>query len=457
MYLLRRLGANLIDGLLFVLTMVLTGLLCTWLDVIDGEFEVDFSIFSGLLAAIVLPVLVFSSTIGEKVFRLHAVSLSDRSLKIGLLLKYIVIYCFVSLTALNVCNFFRDILATYTIFPISEFFIIRVLSAVLITNAIFFLLSLGRCSLFDKVLGIRYGVIRSGKWYLSAAFAAGLFVLLMVQGMIIDWKIHNLLPTKKIIAYGNSATQIRLPPEDFDRYTVNGRIYCRVVSTDFLVTTSDWTSFVQDKFLYQRQIEAEINDSLMTNADMRHKLCEKMLNYCYGLVGLADTNRLITQTKIELVHMHYISPFIGVSQYFIYYFDDTASRYGLYGGFNWDTLNQYYIHTKRGLNDSLAGIISVATSISKDSAAFYLEHQDTLQLARLITPAVLNWWVLTEVGPLIDRRIQMIRPIQFDSVKSLMHVDFWYGYAKYPIFSGPFYDTQEIGAIGMRNSLGLGR
>jgi len=455
MHLLRRLGANAIDGLLFILVSLLTGLLCSWLNISDGDFEVVFPLFSGFAASILLPILLFSSTIGERILRLRPFQVNGRSLKIALLLKYLVVYGFVSLTAFNVIGFFRDILATYTIFSISTFFMARLLAAAWLTQLLFYFVSLGHGSLVDRAFGIRYGPARRSRWYLSSGFAVTVFVLMMVEGMTLDWKFHNFFPTKRILAYGNSAAQIQFPPEKFDEYVVNGRIYGRVYLTDMLVTTSDMNSFVQDKFMYQRQIEAQINDSLLNSPAKRYDLCVKLLDYTYGIVGLLDTNRLIKQTKIELVHLRYITPFIGIARYFNYYFDDTAGRYGIYGGFEWDTLTRYYIKTKMNIRDSLASIVSTVTGISKDSAVYYFEHQDTTQLARLITPKVENQWLSTELGPLIDRRVLTIRPIAFDSVKPIKDVKYSSGYLLFQIFGEPFYDTQEVGTIGMRNSLGL--
>lgn len=455
MYLLRRVGAATIDGLLFGVAMLLVGFLCSSLNVMDGEFEVGFPIFSGLLTSILLPILLFSSTIGEKIFRLRPIQVTGRSLKIGLLLKYLIVYSFLSFAILNTVDFFRDVLSTYTIFAVSEFFVIRLLAAVWLANIIFFIGSLGQCSLFDRVFRISYGPVGPRRWYLSAGFAVTVFVLIMVEGMIVDWKFHKFFPTKRIISYGNSATQINFSPEKFDAYTVNGLIYGRVYLTDMLVTTSDMNSFVQDKFLYQRQIEAQINDSLLINPKKRYELCVKLLEYVYGVMDLSDTNRIIKQTKIELVHMRHITPFIGIAQYFNYYFDDTVGRHGIYGGFDWDTLTIYYLKTKKNVNDSLASIISTAMGISKDSAGYYLEHHDSAQLARLITPKVQNQWFSIELGPLIDRRILTMRPIAFDSVKPIRRVNFASDYVQFEIFGGPFYDTQEIGTIGMRNSLGF--
>jgi hypothetical protein len=48
-----------------------------------------------------------------------------------------------------------------------------------------------------------------------------------------------------------------------------------------------------------------------------------------------------------------------------------------------------------------------------------------------------------------------MRPISFDNVKPIGRMYLTTGYSQFEIFGGPFYDTQEIGTIGMRNSLGF--
>jgi hypothetical protein len=125
MYFLRRIGASAIDIALFLVAMLLTGWICMRFNTVDGQFEVDLSIFAGLLAAIFLPILLFSSTVGERIFSLHPVQVNGRSLKLGLLFKYLVAYGFLSFTILNTINFFRDMLSTYTIF--SFLFLSRIL------------------------------------------------------------------------------------------------------------------------------------------------------------------------------------------------------------------------------------------------------------------------------------------------------------------------------------------
>jgi hypothetical protein len=277
----------------------------------------------------------------------------------------------------------------------------------------------------------------------------------VVEGMIIDWKFHAFFPTKKILDYGNSAMEINFPPELFDGYTAGGPIYGRVYLTDWLVTTADMKSFVQDKFLYQRQIEAQINDSLLNDPQKRYELCVKLLDYAYQIVQPPDTSRVVMQTKIELVYLRHITPFIAATRYFNYYYDDGSGKNFIDGGFEWDSLTRYYFQTQKNIRDSVAAIMSNGTGMSKDSAVFYMERHDTLQLARLMTPVVQNRFYSLDPGALIDPRILKMRPIAFDSVKPINRSMFASGYLQFEIFGDPFYDAQEIGAIGLRNSLGF--
>ena len=324
----------------------------------------------------------------------------------------------------------------------------------MVTNVIFFLLSWGRTTLFDKVFGIRYGVSGASKWYLSSLAAAYTFVLAMVVGIVFDWKFHSLFPTRRFIQL-SSFNEVKFPLDEFENWTVGGRVYYRLQLTDELVTTSDRNSFVQDKFLLQRQIEAQINDEEASEPKKRRELCEKLLRYCYGILSLHDTTSLIKQTKIELVYMRYFTPFVGVASYYIYYYDDTAGRNGIYGGFNWDLLTTYYIQTMRNVDDSLSRLVVKVTGMSRDSASYYIEHQDTVQLFGRMTQLMRDNWVFTDLGPLIDKRILTLKPIPFDSVKAVSNITYNGEYALFELFGSAFYDTQEIGTIWMRNRLGL--
>jgi RDD family len=455
LFLLRRLGANLIDAIIFFAALFLASGLLARFTVPDGDFEVEFPILAGFLAAIALPIFCFSSTIGEKVFRLHPYQLRGRPIKGALLFKYMLAFACFTLKALDVPGFFKDLLSTYTIFNIREFFIWEVYAALVMTNAIFFVVNSGRFSLFDRMFGLSYASVPHRRWYFSAGFAVTIFLLMTIETMIIEWKFHGFFPTKRVIAYGNSMTQIRFPPEGFDQYVVGGQIYCRIMSTDYLVTTSDVRTFIQDKYLLQRQIQVQINDSLVKSAAKRAELCSKLIDYSWQILSLLDTNSAVKQTKIELVNLQHLTPFIGITRSYIYYFDDTAGRYGLYGGFNWDTLTLYYIRTQKNIRDSLANAIASLNHISKDSAAFYLDQHDTSELHRLFTAAVVGRMMATNLGPLIDPRVFRLQPIPFDSVKPIGHTIFTLSYAMFPIFGNSFYDTQEVGTIGLRNSFSL--
>jgi len=454
-FLLRRLGANFIDAIIFLSAVFLTSVLLSRVIVPDGDFEIEFPILAGFLAAIALPIFCFSSTIGEKVFRLHAYQVNGRSLKGALLFKYMVVFACFTLEAVNIADFFRDVLSSYTIFNIREFFILEVYAALMMTNLIFFVVNSGRFSLFDRLFGLSYAAVPRRRWHFSAGFALTIFLLTAIQTMIVEWKFHAFFPTKRVMAYGNSMTQIRFSPEGFDGYVVGGQIFGRIQSTDYLVTTSDMRTFIQDKYLLQRQIQAQINDSLVKNPAKRAELCWKLIDYSWQILALRDTNSLVKQTKIELVNLQHLTPFIGISRSYIYYFDDTAGRYGVYGGFNWDTLTRYYFRTQKNFRDSLASAIASLTQISKDSAAFYLNHQDSSQLHRLFTPEVARRMMATDLAPLIDPRIFHPQPIPFDSVKPIGRVTFMTEYAMFQIFGNAFYDTQELGTIGLRNSLGF--
>lgn len=122
MYILRRIGANLIDALLYIAVVLTTSWLCLRFNLVDAEFEVKFPLWSGFLTAILFPIIINSKTVGELFFRLKCAQTKGRSLRLGLILKYSVIYGCVTMTAISVFNFFGDLAAYYTIFSVQGFF-----------------------------------------------------------------------------------------------------------------------------------------------------------------------------------------------------------------------------------------------------------------------------------------------------------------------------------------------
>jgi hypothetical protein len=452
--LLKRFLAALLDlifflGLIFSIDLI-SKRFGFWL----GREDLPLPFILSFISCFIFSILFFSCTVGEKLLRIRYVSHGGSLLRIGLILKYFLLYSLFTLDISNFISFFGGVLDIYTYLHIPDLLVFRLNVAFIITNWIVLLISMGRYSVLDRVMGLRVDHGRPNYRRLTPLFIACVFIALVIFSMGVERKLRDMFNFERTArSVEMTGNEIRFPPEEFDRYTMPGQIHYRIERTNFIVTNSDINSFVFDEFLYQRQIDAQIQGDLLHDPRKREELCYKLINYCYRIIDLQDTNALVMQTKIELAHMEYYAPYVAVVSYFIYYFDDKAPNRGIYGGYNADSMNVYYRQTKRNCTDTLCKFLARRTGLSFNEILQLNAKGDWAAFYNGLPSEIRNEYESIDLESQIDKRLAAMHQIPFDSVRRTGNIVAAYPTAKYPIFGDAFYPTQFIGVMRFKNDL----
>jgi hypothetical protein len=219
-----------------------------------------------------------------------------------------------------------------------------------------------------------------------------------------------------------------------------------------MATPADENSFIENKYFYQRQIQANIKDEILPDPKRRAALCAELINYCYGILDLADSNALITQTKIELTHVKYFTPYFGMISYYNYYYDDKMNSLGLYGGFSSDSLNQSYLRIRQDIIDTFSSFISKATGQSPYAIKIYFKEGRAVEMLKGLPASVIIEMNKIDLTSVINKRLASLRPIPFDSTKPVKRLMFMYPVLVPQIFGDQFYETQFMGALFLKNN-----
>ena len=453
MLILKRILGGLIDFAFFFVLALFNGWWLPKAGIISMRSDFSFPMFLTFLCAIILPVVIYSRTLGEFIVGLRYQAPSTKSIMRGLLIKYFLLYCLLSYTTINFFIFCNDLLETYTYITISTSLIIQVSAAFLITNTFVLLLTRGKNSLLDRLLNLQIKTKRTFVRQFPTMVAAYVFTVLMILGIGINIKLNDFFNVERMTDAANSVSnEIRFPVEEFDNYTLPGNTYYKVIKTDFLATPSDPNSLVSDEFLNQRLLQANIKDDLLYDSKKREELCAKLIEYCYGMVDFQNINSAVSQTKIELAHLKYYTPFLARATYFIYYYDDNAPQYGLNAGFNADSLNKYYLETRVNIIDSLSRYISKLTGITAENVKVIFARGNAMDLIKNLPKEKQEKINSMDLSSLIDKRLTTIRPMSADSVKAVQRLVFMYPILMQEIFTSQMYDPQFTGAMYLKNN-----
>ena len=296
----------------------------------------------------------------------------------------------------------------------------------------------------DRVLDIQFQSRSGAIKKLSALSMICFFTVFMMISIGLDRNFRDKFDfSNEISKFDISTNDIKFPVEVFDNYSYPDQIYYRVERTNRIVSNSDYSSFVDNQFRYQRQIEARIQDELIYDAPKRAELCGKLIDHCYGMVDLQDTNRLVMQTKIILINAKSYIPYVALVSYYIYYFDDKTEKLGLYGGYDADSLSAYYLQTQQNFVDFFSNYLSKKAGISTKIVADRFEKGDFADLFKQLPHNIRDSFNLN-ISSLIDKRLLTIHPISFDSVKRKGFISMGYPEALFPIFSETMLSNQKF-------------
>ncbi|HEY4875494.1 MAG TPA: hypothetical protein VIH86_07985, partial [Puia sp.] len=324
----------------------------------------------------------------------------------------------------------------------------------IILNGVVFFLSMGRYNLLDRIFGIRTVTIKMKSTELSFPFIANTFAALMIISMGVTTKFQDLFSfSTLIVKTQNTFTEIHFPVEAFDGCVNPHQINYRIEKTNLIITPSDPTSLIFNRLLLQRQLEARITDSLVTDPKKRAELCYDLIGYCQGIVSLIDTNNQIMQTKIVLVHMDYYAPYLAKESDYVYYFDDKKPEFGIHGGFPIDSLNIYYLQTRRNINDTIAKFLSSKTGRTFEEIQNIIRDGNVVKFIQTLTPNIQNELKSMNMLPTIDKRLWNISLVPFSKVKPLSTLVISFPTAMYQLFGNSFYETQFVGAAITKNNL----
>lgn len=452
MLLVRRILAGLIDLILFIGSISLVTLLLIKFKIYYHPLDLSFQFIVAFVCCIIVPILIFSRTLGEKWMCVFYKDSGSKWLRINLIAKYFFLYSLATLNVATFLGFLSDFLDTYSYIHITVAFAFRFDLVILVSDFTVLALTLGKHTLLERIFGISVQYRSSGVRPISALLMTYIFAFFMIAGIGLDRKFNDLFDFKSFKKTVNSLNQVNFPIDEFSNYAIPGNIYYRIKQTNMVVTKSDPISFVTNRLLYQRQIEVIVKDDLLYDSKKREDLCNMLINYCYDQIDLQVTNELVMQTKIMLVNIKYVAPFIGIVSRYDYYFDDKAQQYGFHGGYNPDSLNNYYLRSKKIFVDTVIRYLNQSTGIAANIISLKLKKNPAALFAKLPQATKLGLDSIN-LAPLIDNRLITMNPTSFDSVKPKRKLMFSYPVLVTDVFGPSFYDMNFIGAMISRNNL----
>lgn len=447
--LLKRIAAGIIDISLFVGAVLLSD----WFFYANriGDFQSGIALPLSFICVFALPIIVFTRTIGEVTMQIKYVGNPTPELKLKVFGKYLILYCLSTLEMINIGQMVKSFFESYTYLAIPLSLILRLYIVFTTTNFLFFIISFGKKSLLDVILKIDYDY--NSFTLHTATYAPYIFASLFIFSMGVERKVNDYFRISEFIAAtGTISNNVHFPVDEFDRFTVPGQIYYRLSYTNIMATPADENSFIDNKYFYQRQIQADVKDDIVVDPKLRAALCAKLINYCYGIYDLADSNSLVTQTKIELTHVKYFTPYLGVISYYNYYYDDKMNTLGLYGGFSSDSLNRSYFRIRQDIIDTFSSFISKATGQSQYAIKTYFKEGRAAEMVKGLPSSITIEMNKIDFTSVLNKRLASLRPIPFDSTKPVKRLMFMYPALVPQIFGDQFYETQFMGAMFLKNN-----
>ncbi|HEY4064109.1 MAG TPA: hypothetical protein VGM30_19520 [Puia sp.] len=454
MSLLKRFLAAIIDLTIFsTLNLFFSWVLTQW-GFWDGGSEFEVPLWLAFFCCILIPTFFFERTLGERWLNMRFMASGFGSVRIRVAAKYFILCTLVTFQLLGFIQPITDLLTSYSYIQIGWTVLLRLDIVLILSNWIVLIWTGGHSSGLDRIFGLELARSSGTRRPISELTIGYIFSVVMIIGIAGERRFNDFFNFRKVINKAEFvANEIRFPAEVFDAYTAPGQIYYQVGQTNLIVTNSDRTSFVSNEYLYQRQLQARVQDDLVYDARKREELCGQLIDYCNGMIDLQDTNALIMQTKIELVHIKYYAPWLADVSIWMYYFDDKAQAWGLYGGYSADSLNKYYIQTRKNCIDSICRFISSRMKIPMSDVLKAVDSKKGVDCLKNLPDGVRKDLDSLNLSSMLDKGLGHLQPIPFESVKGKEHLVFMYPMVMFDIFGTSFYDTQFIGAMALKNTL----
>ncbi|MBO9571304.1 MAG: hypothetical protein J7497_03725 [Chitinophagaceae bacterium] len=416
MLLLKRISGFIIDLVLFYAFTIGLDFVLKRADIeVPARHLVPFGFFCALL----LPILCLGKPPGHLIFRIRPKGDGRLYVRISLLLKYIFYYLIFSSGELSIFSVFTNILSYYTYITIPASFLFRISFVIMFVSILHFVVSLGRQNLFDALLNIRYPAKKG--LHIHRLGTAYLFLLGLLTSSVIEFKVLEKINFSKFISEINSSVnQGYFPPEVFDSYTSSRGILVSYQYTNKILTPSDASSFVLNRNLLQRQIVAIVNDNVFKDGSKRKLFCMLLVYYSY-LNPFNDNLYDVMQTRITLLNVKARSPFFDVQSAYTYYFDDKQPVHGVYGGYQPDTLYNFYQKTQERYYNAYVSSLSRTFSIPRDSIIKYLDDEGQLVLPETFEAHAKDTMMIMDTKEYLPK-VPTFPVVPFDSVQPIEYL-----------------------------------
>jgi len=361
MLIIKRIAGCLIDIIFFISITLLLYPILLYSKIGLGHI---YFMFISFCLAFFIPILFLKNSVGYKILKINV----DSYLK--LLLKFFIYYFIFSDLISPTLSFLSYILNQSVSAFLTSYSVIFVV-IILSVNLLMFLVSCGKCDLFDYILKIRYSnteykrneIITLLLWLFigSSTLVTALFIKMSYvdNGLnFIDGKFKQ-----QLITY--------YPVEVFEKYSKLQ--FEGYEERNDIISLADRQSFIENRLLGQKTIYALINKSTFEDDFKRYELCVYLNYYSQYSALLNDMNNPV-QTRFFLVYNERNTYFTHISYVFKYYHDSNEPMTNIHGGYELDSVTLYHksrlLHFEKSLKEALKmnGEDSLLTEINKGNS-----------------------------------------------------------------------------------------
>jgi hypothetical protein len=380
----------------------------------------------GYICAILIPIISLGRPIGHVLFKLKMENSNSIYNKLSLLFKYIIYYLFFSSGILSFFTLFTSLFTTYMYLNLGISFVFRLFFCLFALNILCFLISFGKQNFLDFLLRIKYQSKNGVGSKIGSLILTYTLSITWLASTVIEYKIISIFNFKDEINKLNASyNQGYFPIEIFGNYILGNSVFVKYEYTNKVVTPSDIGSYIFNRNLLQRQIVAIINDETVRNTKKRQDLCAKLLYYSY-MNPFDAIGRDVMQTRIVLVNLKEYNPFADLQSSFTYYYDDKLPVHGIYGGYNLDTLTNFYLKANENYFNTYLNELSISLNISKDSIKKYMSEEGVLTLPEHLAKKAKDTTVVIDMKDVIPNlpifptvKFQDVEPMYYLSVRFL--------------------------------------